>query len=336
MSRSRTTVLAAALLGILLLAVSGVGGASVLDVYSIWPESFCTPMFQEFTAKTGIKINFVRHSSGEVLARIIAEKDNPRVGMVFGGPADTFAAAIDEGVLEPYTPAGVRAIPEKYRHPKGYYTGIALNPIVFLSNRSFLADNKLKAPSSWNDLLNPAYRQQLQMADARTSGTGVNRIISTIFAMGSEDAAYKYMKELDKQVQVYTKSGGGGTVPVGTRQAGAGVFFLVDCILTQQKGYDVAITFPKEGSAVALEACALIKGGKNHDLAKKFMDWLVTAEAQSLYAKHGIGFMPTNPDAKVSELIDVRGANFVDVDLQWAADNRQRLIDRWVTEVLGQ
>ena len=143
-----------------------------------------------------------------------------------------------------------------------------------------------------------------------------------------------YMKELDKQVQVYT-SGSGGTVPVGTRQAGAGVFFLVDCILISRRAMTCHY-LPKEGSAVALELCALIKGGKNHDLAKKFMDWLVTAEAQSLYAKHGIGFMPTNPDAKVSELIDVRGANFVDVDLQWAADNRQRLIDRWVTEVLGQ
>ena len=336
MTRSRVSVLAAAVLVILLLAVGGVGGASVLDVYSIWPESFCTPMFQEFTARTGIQINFVRHSSGEVLARIIAEKNNPRVGMVFGGPADTFAAAIDEGVLEPYMPAGVDAIPKGYRHPEGYYTGIALNPIVFLSNRSFLAENKLQPPASWNDLLHPAYRQQLQMADARTSGTGVNRLISTIFAFGSEDAAYKYMKELDKQVQVYTKSGGGGTVPVGTRQAGAGVFFLVDCILTQQSGYDVVISVPKEGSAVALEACALVKGGKNHDLAKKFLDWLVTDEAQSLYAKYGVGFMPTHPKAVVSDLIDVRGANFIDVDLQWAADNRQRLIDRWVTEVLGQ
>ncbi|MEA4884744.1 MAG: ABC transporter substrate-binding protein [Clostridia bacterium] len=333
MNKRRGSILAVSILLVLALATAGVGSASVLDVYSIWPESFCTPMFQEFTAKTGIKINFVRHSSGEVLARIIAEKDNPRVGMVFGGPADTFAAAVDEGVLESYFPTGVKSIPED---PKGFYTGIALNPVVLLSNRGFLADNKLKPPASWNDLLSPVYRQQLQMADARTSGTGVNRIMSLIFALGSEDAAYKYMKELDRQVQVYTKSGGGGTVPVGTRQAGAGVFFLVDCILTQQKGYDVAITFPKEGSVVAVEACALVKNGKNHDLAKRFLDWLVTAEAQSLYSKHGIGFMPTHPSAKVSDLIEVTGAKLFDLDLKWAADNRQRLIDRWVTETLGQ
>ncbi|HOK32475.1 MAG TPA: ABC transporter substrate-binding protein [Limnochordia bacterium] len=314
---------------------AAVAAQQSIDVYSIMPESFAIPFFEAFTAKTGIKINFVRHSAGEVLARLIAEKNNPRVAMVFGGPADTFAAAIAEDVLEPYIPQGVEAIPEAYRHPEGYFTGIALNPIVFLTNKSFLEENNMQPPKSWYDLLDPAYANGLQMADARTSGTGFNRIASIIFALGDEEEAFDYMAKLHENVQVYTKSGGGGTVPVATRQASSGVFFLVDSIETARRGYDVVISFPKEGSVVSVEAMALVKNGPNQELAKQFMDWLVTEEAQSLFAEHHIGFLPARPDVPVSDLIDLEGANFFELDLEWAAEHRQRVIERWVEEIVG-
>jgi iron(III) transport system substrate-binding protein len=309
--------------------------AQTLSVYSIMPESFAIPIFDEFTAATGVKIEFVRHSAGEVLARLIAEKNNPRAAMVFGGPADTFAAAIGEGVLEAYAPAGSESIPADYRDANNYFIGIGLNPIVFLSNESFLADKGLEAPSSWYDLLDPAFRNQLQMADARTSGTGFNRIASIIYALGSEDAAFEYMSELSGNVQQYTKSGAGGTVPVATRQAASGIFFLVDSIETLKRGYDVVISFPREGSIASVESMALVKNGPNPDLAKQFMDWLVTPYAQGLWAKNDIGFLPTNPDAAVSESIDVEGAKFFDLDLEWAGENRERLIEKWTEDIVG-
>ena len=70
------------------------GAADPLNVYSIWPENWARPMFEEFEKATGIKVNFVRFSSGEALARVIAEKNNPRVDVLFGGPVETFAAGI--------------------------------------------------------------------------------------------------------------------------------------------------------------------------------------------------------------------------------------------------
>jgi iron(III) transport system substrate-binding protein len=334
LAKIKASFVFAVVAGFLALGLS-TASAQTLDVYSIWPESFAVPIFEEFTAATGVKINFVRQSSGEVLARIIAEKNNPRVGMVFGGPADTFAAAQREGVLEPYFPEGVENIPSQFRNPDGFYTGIALNPIVFLSNKGFLADNGLEPASSWQELLDPVYKNQLQMADPRTSGTGFNRIASLIYALGSEDAAFDYMKQLRENVQQYTKSGGGGTVPVGTRQAGAGIFFLVDSVETVERGYDAVISFPQEGSVVSVEAVALVKNGPNQDLAKQFIDWLVTPYVQGLYDKHSIGFMPTNPDAPLPESINVEGANFLDLDLEWAGENRQRLIEKWTEEVIG-
>ena len=82
--------------------------ADTVNVYSIWPENWARPMFEEFEKATGIKVNFVRFSSGEALARVIAEKNNPRVDVLFGGPVETFAAGIERGRVRAVQAARVR------------------------------------------------------------------------------------------------------------------------------------------------------------------------------------------------------------------------------------
>src|SRR5437870_13183271 len=99
MSRARTGLswlTVAALTAIVL--ITPAAAADTLNVYSIWPENWARPMLQEFEAASGIQVNFMRFSSGEALARIIAEKNNPRVDLLFGGPHENFAAGFSEGV----------------------------------------------------------------------------------------------------------------------------------------------------------------------------------------------------------------------------------------------
>ena len=60
--------------------------AGTLNAYSIWPENYAKPMMDAFEKASGIHVNFVRFSSGEALARVIAEKDNPQIDVLFGGP----------------------------------------------------------------------------------------------------------------------------------------------------------------------------------------------------------------------------------------------------------
>jgi iron(III) transport system substrate-binding protein len=312
--------------------------AETLNAYSIWPENWARPMLQEFERATGIKVNFVRFSSGEALARLIAEKANPRVDVLFGGPVETFAAGIKEGVFEPYKPKAFPVLPTRFKHPEGYWTAIADDPLVFMSNNKFLKDNNLKPPASWDDLLHPAYKNMLQMADARTSGTAVTRIFSILEVNGrDEEKAFAYMKRLRRNVQVYTKSGGGGTLPVGLGQAGAGIFFIVDALDTKAKGYDVTISFPREGIGTSAEAIALIKGARNPELGKKLIDWAASPAMQSLFAAYKINFVPAHPEVKTeASLAEVlKGARIFAIDDAYAGANRKRIVDRWVAEVLN-
>ena len=329
------------MLPLLLTALLGAPPASAADTvnaYSIWPENWARPMFEEFEKATGVKVNFVRFSSGEALARIIAEKNNPRVDVLFGGPVETFAAGVSEGVFEPYKSPSFAKLPTRFKHADGMWMAIADDPLVFMTNDKFLKENNLQAPASWNDLLAAPYKNMLQMADARTSGTAVTRIFSILEVNGrDENKAFAYMKKLRPNVQLYTKSGGGGTLPVGLAQAGGGIFFIVDALDTKAKVYDVTISFPKEGIGTAAEGIALIKGAKNPALGKKLIDWATSPAMQNQFATHKINFVPAHPDVALEPSLAVvlKGANIFPIDAAYAGANRKKIVDRWVAEVLN-
>src|SRR4051794_41892819 len=106
--RRGARALAALPLSCLVLAMASIAppalAADTVNAYSIWPENWARPMFEEFEKATGIKVNFVRFSSGEALARVIAEKNNPNVDVLFGGPVETFAAGGGAGLVDPHRP----------------------------------------------------------------------------------------------------------------------------------------------------------------------------------------------------------------------------------------
>jgi len=239
---------------------TGTDGERLFDL----ARELARPMFEEFEKATGIKVNFVRFSSGEALARVIAEKEQPARRRAVRRPGRDLRRRYRRGRVRVVQAAVLRPVARALPPRRRQWVAIADDPLVFMTNNKFLAENKLQPPASWNDLLNPAYKNMLQMADARTSGTAVTRIFSILEVNGrDENKAFAYMKQLRPNVQLYTKSGGGGTLPVGLGQAGGGIFFIVDALDTKAKGYDVSVSFPKEGIGTAAEAIALLRGAKN-------------------------------------------------------------------------
>jgi len=338
MKSMKSILLALCLVGLLLTPVFA-GGAqekasTSLNVYTIMPEKYATTIFEEFTKDTGIKVNFVRLSAGEALARLIAEKSNPQVDALWGGPADTYEAGVLEGVFESYKPAEANMVPAEFQSPEGYWTGIGVIPLTFLSSNSFLKEKGLQPPTSWNDLLDPRYYNALQMADVRTSGTATERIYSLIKIWG-EDEAYVYQKKLHQNIQLYTKSGAGGAMPIATGQAGSGVFYIVDALDIQQQGYDLTISYPVEGVTYGVEGSGVVKGAKNLANAKKLMDWASSKRLGQVMVDNLINYIPTRTDVVVTNpALDMSQVNLLDADIAWKGENRDRLVERWIDEVI--
>src|SRR3954454_11111815 len=123
------------------LATPFVGGkaraAGTLNAYSIWPENYARPMMEAFEKASGISVKFVRFSSGEALARVIAERNNPQVDVLFGGPVETFTAGQGKGVFEAHKPPSWADLPDRFKDKDGLWTAIADDPLVFMTNSGF-------------------------------------------------------------------------------------------------------------------------------------------------------------------------------------------------------
>lgn len=91
-------------------------GSKELSVYTAFPESEVIYYFNKFEEETGIKVNYVRLSAGEMLTRVEAEKDNPQATLMFGGSTDNYIAAVDQG------PAGSLPVPQPVQDPR-YLSG---------------------------------------------------------------------------------------------------------------------------------------------------------------------------------------------------------------------
>jgi ABC-type Fe3+ transport system, periplasmic component len=307
--------------------------ADTLNAYTIMPEKYASQVAAAYQEKTGTKINFVRMASGEALARLTAEKGNPQVDVLIGGPADTYEAGVKNGLFEAYAPKDI-AVPAQYRSPEGYWAGYGLIPLIFMTNTNFLKKNNMQAPESWQDLLDPAYKNGLQMADARTSGTATERIFALVKLYG-EDGAFDYQKKLHQNIQLYTKSGQGGAMPIAAGQAASGVFYLVDALDVQQQGYPVVITYPKEGTTYGIDGVGIIKGAKNPEAAKKFIDWATSVDFANMLMEKKINYVPVAEGAKITDpVLDVTKVKFLEADPEWKGQKRKEYVERWIKEVI--
>ncbi|WP_020612749.1 ABC transporter substrate-binding protein [Sediminispirochaeta bajacaliforniensis] len=302
-----------------------------LTMYCALPETEIPSYLEAFKEDTGITVDFVRLSAGEVLSKVQVEKNNPQASIWYGGNCDTFIAAAANDLLEPYKSSELINIPASYQDPDGYWSPVYVGALAFAVNKEWFADHSLSYPTSWNDLLDPQYKDQISMAHPGSSGTAYT-ILATMVQMLGEEEAMAYMKELDKNIRQYTKSGSAPPKNVGLGEASIGLAFSHDCLKPAVQGYPVETVFPKDGTGYEIGAIAIIKNGpkEEHENAKKFIDWVLSERAQDIYSQNSSFRLPVNMHAQVpSGAISIDKLPIIEYDFIWAGENRKRLIEKF-------
>ncbi|MDQ0252933.1 iron(III) transport system substrate-binding protein [Evansella vedderi] len=318
----------------LLLVSCGREDKGELTVYVGLYEDHAIRAIETFEKETGIKVSHVRMSNGEILARIRAEQNAPKASVWYGGPSDTFVQAKYEGLLKSYTSPNSSFIPDIYKDPEGYWTGIYVGSIALVSNRSWLQDVGLDIPNSWEDLLKPEYKGMVSMADPRSSGTAYT-ILATLVQLMGEEEAFDYLEKLNENVRSYTTSGSVPGRSVGMGETGVAIMFAHDALKFFKEGFrDLVITIPKEGTGYEIGAVAMISNGPDLEAAKTFIDWSLTKQAQEI-GKHTGNFQLLTNETAISpeEAFYLTEINVIDYDHNWAGLNRAILIERWVEMV---
>ena len=305
-----------------------------LHLYTALDTNEAKIYIRAFEAETGIEVRWVRLSAGEVLVRIRSEQAKPQVALWFGGPSPEFIVAKREGLLAPYAPHINFEPPAGTFDEAHYWTGFYFGAIGFASNTEILTRKGISPPTSWYDLLKPELKGEISVAYAYTSGTA-NTLLAAIVQMMGEDAGFDYVARLDRNVHHYNRSGSACVTQVGFGEVAVGIAFSHDIVKKgPAKGYPVVLSFPKEGTGFEIGAMALVKGGPNQVAAKRFMDWALSVRAQNLMQKWFR--TPLNPKADVAQgAVTADNVKLIDFDSIWAANHRQRLVERW-REVTAQ
>jgi iron(III) transport system substrate-binding protein len=312
--------------------------ADKVVVYTgIHEEDFATALKTEFKRETGIDVEMlVIPANGTLIARVETEKDRPRADVIVDTTVDFIQKLKAEGLIEPYkakaeTPDFIK---RGYADPEGYMHGwFAIAPTIFWNKDSFASDDSLKGvnpPASWDDLLNPAFKGKVIVPNPQTTAMGAVTYTTQIFRLG-EDKAWEYARKINENVSQYTASASLPVALVERGEGAVGIAWSSDVLgATIGRGQQLGFAIPQD-NAVSVWVAGIVKGGPNSDAARKFIDFLQSDFAQQAAAK---GFrLPLSPSVPplegVPALSSIKAVNY---DLNWAAQNIDRIRKQWAKE----
>ena len=280
-----------------------------------------------------LNIKWIRYSTGELMAKVLAEKDNPQCDVIYGTAVTELARVKD--IFESYKAKDFDKIGKEYKDPDGYWTAIDTYVAAFCINTDRLAKKGLTMPTSWADLAKPEYKGEIIMPNPASSGTGYLQVTSLLLMGGIKEGkedGWNYLKQLDNNIVEYTNSGSAPAKMASKGEVTIGVSFGYRVAKQMFDGYPVKMVFPAEGAGYELEANVLLKGAKHPEAAKMFLDWAISENAMKAYSKYkmivtreGITSECTLPLPKAE---DVKLAK---MDFSWSAANKTKLMDKWTS-----
>ena len=261
-----------------------------LVVYGSCEEDYLAAATRHFEELYGIKTQYQRLSTGEVPAKIEEENGNPSADVWFGGTNNPYDDLASQGFLDnSYVPVNAAHLTKDiYKTPDGYWYGIYTGILGFMANKDELDRLGLEAPQTWDDLLKEEYKGLIWLSNYNTAGTA-KLVVNTMLQMKGHDEGIQYLVDLDKNIQVYTKSGSGPSKNVGTGECVIGIGFLHDGV-TQivDNGYEnIQLIIPADGTTCEIGPVASFKGAKHPNAARLFMEYALSPDCVELAASLG-------------------------------------------------
>jgi iron(III) transport system substrate-binding protein len=334
------------LIGLLALPAFTTGQPEVAEqvlIYAALDEKTSNELAQAFTEATGIPAEVVLQleQAGTVSGRIKTEASNPRADVFIGGNSNYHTDLADGEFLRKYSSPVVEQadISSQFMDPDGYWSGWYLGALCLLYNeqryQEEVAPKGIKAPTTWDDLLNPVYEGEVIASNPATTGGAYLMLCAQIFRLGSEEAGFDYIRKLDNNVAQYTKGANGSIPLVSQGEAIVGFAWGHDTLKQKIQGnLPIVVVFP-EDTGFEIGAASIIKGAPHPASAEKFIDFLLSPTAGAINARNGYRY-PVRKGVELPEGVPAfESLDFAPWDLEKAAENVDAWKKKWA-EITGK
>lgn len=308
--------------------------SKTVTVYSPHPAEAMNAGIKEFQEKTGIKVDVVAAGTGELLKRVESEAANPLGDVFWGGGADSLNAYTQ--YFEKYTPKELASIDSKYVDPNGFWTGDSPLPMIIMYNKNLVAEKDV--PTGWEDLLDAKWKGKIAYADPAKSGSSYTILCTLLTAFGKDDGkGWDFVKNLVANLDGKLLGSSSGVYKgVADGEYSLGLTLEKEAVKYMNSGAAVGMVYPKEGTSAVPDGIAIIKGAKNMENAKLFVEFILSKECQSMMATQ-LTRRPVRTDVEppagskpLSEL------PLVNYDFSWASSQKQAIMDQWKNVIVGK
>jgi iron(III) transport system substrate-binding protein len=299
-----------------------------LTVYSPHGPEQLTLFEERFeAANPGADVQWVDMGSQEVLDRVRSERANAQGDVWYGGPAMFFARAAAEDLLEAYRPSWADAVPPEAQGAGDLFFGVYLTPAVIAFNSDAMSRNE--APQDWDDILAERWKGKVLIRDPLASGT-----MRMIFGMamyrgiaqtGGTEAGYDWLRRLDGQTKDYVLNPALLYQKLARQEGTVTLWNLPDVLRIREQGFPIDYVIPASGTPVLIDAIAVIKGTKQPQLARAFVEYVGSLEGQLVAARQAFRNL-TRTDVPVDSLPEwlVRvSSELRPMDVDWALIEEQ-------------
>lgn len=310
-----------------------VQAADEVVVYSARIDELIKPVFDQYTAKTGVKVKFITDKEAPLLARLKAEGESTPADLLITVDAGNLWQAEQEGVLKPLQSKVIEAnIPSQYRSSTGAWTGLSLRArtIVYSTERvkpAELSTYEALADKNWEGRLclrtsKKVYNQSLTATLIETHGAEkteqlvkgwINNLATDVFA---DDTAL--LQAIDA-----------GQCDVGVVNT-----YYFGRLHKENPDLKVKLFWPNQadrGVHVNLSGAGVTKYAPHAEQAQQLLEWMTSAEAQGVFAGVNQEY-PANPQVAPSKEVAAWGSFKADSIPVEVAGKRQaeaiKLMDR--------
>lgn len=308
-----------------------------LVVYTPNPSEEIENILNPFAEKYNVEIELQEMGTGECFTRLAAEKANPQADVLFGGVELSWTHGYPD-IFEPYTANGNDKLPAEYQNPDGIITYYILGgSCVFIVNDELEKELGVEI-KSYDDLLNPALKGYIANADPAESSSAFAHLCNILLAKGDgenpyeSDAAWDYVAALIDQLDGNLTSGSSAVYKdTANGEYAVGLSYEVGVAGFIRNGAEgVHPVYPTEGVCWTPVGSAIVKGAKNMDNAKLFMDWLISDENQTNMATNTVCrgvrtdlFVP-NEYMPAFDTLNLKQENS-----DYTSSNKQTIVDHW-------